>query len=112
MTGQKGLKLRSEDAQYLELVDRWWAVLLPKIGRFLVERGGNILMVQVQFLLCRCICSDVCQSAVTQHLHWPSQLGPTQISSVHFLQPERQHRVPVPLGECCSYKPLGLLHCH
>ena len=47
VTGQKGLKLRSDDAQYLQLVDRWWAVLLPKIGRFLVERGGNILMVQV-----------------------------------------------------------------
>ena len=47
MAGQDGLKLRSEDPLYLELVDRWWSVLLPKIGRFLVERGGNILMVQV-----------------------------------------------------------------
>ena len=41
------MKMRSDDPVYLELVDRWWSVLLPKIGRFLVERGGNILMVQV-----------------------------------------------------------------
>ena len=47
VTGQEGLQLRAEDAKYLERVDRWWAVLLPKIGRLLVERGGNILMVQV-----------------------------------------------------------------
>ena len=50
VAGQDGLKLRSEDPLYLELVDRWWSVLLPKIGRFLVERGGNILMVQVNLL--------------------------------------------------------------
>ena len=42
--------MRSDDPAYLELVDRWWSVLLPKIGRFLVERGGNILMVQVDHL--------------------------------------------------------------
>lgn len=50
VAGQDGLKLRSEDPLYLELVDRWWSVLLPKIGRFLLERGGNILMVQVDLL--------------------------------------------------------------
>lgn len=44
------MKMRSDDPAYLELVDRWWSVLLPKIGRFLVERGGNILMVQVDHL--------------------------------------------------------------
>jgi hypothetical protein len=51
VAGQDKIKLRSEDAAYLKLVDRWWSVLLPKIGRFLVERGGNILMVQVQSLV-------------------------------------------------------------
>lgn len=45
--GQGKIKLRSDDPVYLELVDRWWNVLLPKIGRFLYKRGGNILMVQV-----------------------------------------------------------------
>ena len=48
--GWQKLKMRSDDPAYLELVDRWWSVLLPKIGRFLVERGGNILMVQVDHL--------------------------------------------------------------
>lgn len=46
--GRGGIKLRSDDAAYLELVDRWWNVLLPKIAPFLYIRGGNILMVQVR----------------------------------------------------------------
>ena len=48
------MKMRSDDPAYLEMVDRWWSVLLPKIGRFLVERGGNILMVQVDHCIARC----------------------------------------------------------
>lgn len=57
MIGQGKIKLRSDDPVYLELVDRWWNVLLPKIGPFLYKRGGNILMVQVcpvipQTMLC------------------------------------------------------------
>lgn len=48
IAGQGEFKLRSDDAAFLALVDRWWAVLLPKIGRFLVERGGTILMVQAR----------------------------------------------------------------
>lgn len=47
--GEGKIKLRSDDAAYLELMDRWWNVLLPKIGRYLYNRGGNILMVQVCF---------------------------------------------------------------
>ncbi|CAL8467305.1 g6842 [Coccomyxa elongata] len=46
--GQGKIKLRSDDPVYLTLVDRWWNVLLPKIGPFLYKRGGNILMVQVE----------------------------------------------------------------
>lgn len=41
------LRLRSDDPSYLTLVDRWWAVLLPRIARHLYIRGGNVLMVQV-----------------------------------------------------------------
>ncbi|EIE22122.1 hypothetical protein COCSUDRAFT_1093, partial [Coccomyxa subellipsoidea C-169] len=47
-TSSHSVTLRSDDPAYLELVDRWWKVLLPKIGRFLYSRGGNILMVQVE----------------------------------------------------------------
>lgn len=41
------LRLRSDDPSYLTLVDRWWAVLLPRIAHHLYIRGGNVLMVQV-----------------------------------------------------------------
>jgi hypothetical protein len=45
--GEGKLQLRSDDPAYLKLVDCWWNVLLPKIGPYLYNRGGNILMVQV-----------------------------------------------------------------
>ncbi|XP_020581189.1 beta-galactosidase 8 [Phalaenopsis equestris] len=42
------LKLRSSDPTYLNLVERWWGVLLPKISPFLYENGGSIIMVQIE----------------------------------------------------------------
>ncbi|XP_028550449.1 beta-galactosidase 8 [Dendrobium catenatum] len=42
------LKLRSSDPRYINLVERWWGILLPKIAPFLYENGGPIVMVQVE----------------------------------------------------------------
>ncbi|KAL0985676.1 hypothetical protein UPYG_G00160350 [Umbra pygmaea] len=40
--------LRSADTDYLEAVNTWMAVLLPKIKRWLYTNGGNIISVQVE----------------------------------------------------------------
>ncbi|XP_054887971.1 beta-galactosidase-1-like protein [Poeciliopsis prolifica] len=40
--------LRSADADYLEAVSSWFAVLLPKIKPWLYINGGNIITVQVE----------------------------------------------------------------
>ena len=40
------LHLRSTDSKYLDLVDQWWSVLLPRIAPYLYQNGGPILMVQ------------------------------------------------------------------
>lgn len=40
--------LRSSDSDYLEAVTRWMATLLPRVGRWLYSRGGNIITVQVE----------------------------------------------------------------
>lgn len=42
------LKLRSSDRAYLQLVERWWGVLLPKIAPLLYDIGGPIVMVQIE----------------------------------------------------------------
>lgn len=42
------LKLRSSDTSYLQLVERWWGTLLPKISPLLYENGGPIIMVQIE----------------------------------------------------------------
>ncbi|KAK2706516.1 hypothetical protein QYM36_016522 [Artemia franciscana] len=41
-------KLRTADPSFMKFVDRWFAVLLPKVKKHLVNNGGNILMVQVE----------------------------------------------------------------
>ena len=48
VAGGGELRLRSDDPRYLAQVDRWWAVLLPRMARHLYIRGGNVLMVQVR----------------------------------------------------------------
>ncbi|XP_023661829.2 beta-galactosidase-1-like protein [Paramormyrops kingsleyae] len=40
--------LRSTDPDYLQAVDSWLAVLLPKVRPWLYSEGGNILSVQVE----------------------------------------------------------------
>lgn len=42
------LKLRSSDPAFLQLVEKWWQVLLPKIASLLYENGGPIVMVQIE----------------------------------------------------------------
>lgn len=44
------LHLRSTDSKYLDLVDQWWSVLLPRIVPYLYQIGGPILMVQASIL--------------------------------------------------------------
>jgi len=45
---QPAVKLRSSDPAFLQLVQRWWGVLFPKIVPLLYSNGGPIIMVQVE----------------------------------------------------------------
>ncbi|XP_057709409.1 beta-galactosidase-1-like protein isoform X1 [Corythoichthys intestinalis] len=45
---QKNIILRSSDTDYLLAVTNWFAVLLPKMKRWLYVNGGNIISVQVE----------------------------------------------------------------
>lgn len=45
---EPALRLRSSDPAFLQLVERWWGVLLPKVAPLLYENGGPIIMVQVE----------------------------------------------------------------
>ncbi|KAL5579483.1 hypothetical protein UlMin_011925 [Ulmus minor] len=42
------LRLRSSDPGFLQLVEKWWGTLLPKVVPFLYSNGGPIIMVQVE----------------------------------------------------------------
>ncbi|XP_063069955.1 beta-galactosidase-1-like protein [Engraulis encrasicolus] len=42
------IHLRTADADYLEAVSSWFAVLLPRVSKWLYSRGGNIISVQVE----------------------------------------------------------------
>ncbi|XP_004297532.1 PREDICTED: beta-galactosidase 17-like [Fragaria vesca subsp. vesca] len=42
------LTLRSSDPAFLQLVERWWGSLLPKIAPLLYGNGGPIIMVQIE----------------------------------------------------------------
>ncbi|XP_066177289.1 beta-galactosidase [Sylvia atricapilla] len=45
---KKSIVLRSSDSDYLEAVERWMGVLLPKMRPYLYQNGGPIIMVQVE----------------------------------------------------------------
>ncbi|XP_052176984.1 beta-galactosidase 17 isoform X2 [Diospyros lotus] len=45
---EPALTLRSSDPVFLDLVDRWWRVLLPMIAPLLYHNGGPIIMVQIE----------------------------------------------------------------
>ncbi len=42
------MKLRTNDANYLNHVDRWWGMLLPRLTPLLYSNGGPVIMVQVR----------------------------------------------------------------
>ncbi|KAK6264230.1 hypothetical protein SCA6_019664 [Theobroma cacao] len=42
------IRLRSSDPAYLQLVEGWWGVLLPKVAPLLYGNGGPIIMVQIE----------------------------------------------------------------
>lgn len=42
------MSLRDNDPGFLQLVDRWFAVMLPRMRPFLIDNGGPVLMVQVR----------------------------------------------------------------
>ncbi|OVA08159.1 Glycoside hydrolase [Macleaya cordata] len=45
---EPSLRLRSSDPAFLQLVERWWGVLLLKITPLLYNNGGPIIMVQIE----------------------------------------------------------------
>jgi hypothetical protein len=51
LTGGATMKLRTNDANYLNHVDRWWGALLPRLTPLLYSNGGPVIMVQVCFLV-------------------------------------------------------------
>ncbi|GAA4080480.1 MULTISPECIES: glycoside hydrolase family 35 protein [Streptomyces] len=48
LTGPLGRRARTNDAEYLAHVDRWFGVLLPQVAERQIDRGGPVLMVQVE----------------------------------------------------------------
>ncbi|OMO66266.1 Glycoside hydrolase, family 35 [Corchorus olitorius] len=42
------MRLRSSDPAYLQVVEGWWGVLLPKVAPLLYGNGGPIIMVQIE----------------------------------------------------------------
>ncbi|KAK9099328.1 hypothetical protein Syun_026373 [Stephania yunnanensis] len=45
---EPSLRLRSSDPAYLQLIERWWGILLPKIVPLLYNNGGPIIMIQIE----------------------------------------------------------------
>ncbi|GAB2293347.1 Beta-galactosidase 17 [Dionaea muscipula] len=45
---EPALKLRSSEPSYLQLVEKWWGILLPLMVPLLYCNGGSIIMVQIE----------------------------------------------------------------
>ncbi|KAL0415095.1 UNVERIFIED_CONTAM: Beta-galactosidase 17 [Sesamum latifolium] len=45
---EPAIRLRSSDPAFLDLVEKWWGILLPKIYPLLYSNGGPIIMVQIE----------------------------------------------------------------
>ncbi|KAL0354541.1 UNVERIFIED_CONTAM: Beta-galactosidase 17 [Sesamum radiatum] len=45
---EPAIRLRSSDPAFLDLVEKWWGILLPKISPLLYSNGGPIIMVQIE----------------------------------------------------------------
>ncbi|MEU6662835.1 beta-galactosidase family protein [Streptomyces sp. NPDC046821] len=48
LTGPLGSRVRTRDAAFLAAVDRWFAALLPQVVERQCDRGGPVIMVQVE----------------------------------------------------------------
>ncbi len=48
LTGPLGTRVRTRDAEYLAHVERWFGVLLPQVVERQIDRGGPVIMVQVE----------------------------------------------------------------
>ncbi|MDQ8701592.1 beta-galactosidase [Streptomyces sp. LHD-70] len=48
LTGPLGGRIRTRDAEYLAQVERWFGVLLPQVVERQIDRGGPVIMVQVE----------------------------------------------------------------
>ncbi|MEV6794690.1 beta-galactosidase family protein [Streptomyces sp. NPDC051320] len=48
LTGVPGLRVRTRDAEYLRRVDRWFSHLLHEVVPRQIDRGGPVIMVQVE----------------------------------------------------------------
>ncbi|GGT65159.1 MULTISPECIES: glycoside hydrolase family 35 protein [Streptomyces] len=48
LTGRLGRRARTDDAEYMEHVERWFRALLPQVVARQIDRGGPVIMVQVE----------------------------------------------------------------
>ncbi|WP_208765419.1 beta-galactosidase, partial [Streptomyces albidochromogenes] len=48
LTGELGTRVRTRDAAYLRHVERWFGQLLPQVVARQIDRGGPVVMVQVE----------------------------------------------------------------
>ncbi|MFE6893250.1 beta-galactosidase [Streptomyces sp. NPDC057694] len=48
LTGPLGSRIRTRDAEFVSAVERWFRVLLPYVVERQVDRGGPVIMVQVE----------------------------------------------------------------
>ncbi|MEU6846275.1 beta-galactosidase family protein [Streptomyces sp. NPDC046716] len=48
LTGPLGSRIRTRDAEFLSAVERWFRVLLPSVVERQIDRGGPVIMVQVE----------------------------------------------------------------
>jgi len=48
LTGELGTRVRTRDERFLEHLERWFGVLLPLIVERQIDRGGPVIMVQVE----------------------------------------------------------------
>ncbi|MEU6392582.1 beta-galactosidase family protein [Streptomyces sp. NPDC046939] len=48
VTGPLGARIRTRDPEFLAAVERWFRVLLPQVVERQIDRGGPVIMVQVE----------------------------------------------------------------
>ncbi|MEV5609282.1 beta-galactosidase family protein [Streptomyces sp. NPDC052225] len=48
VTGALGSRIRTRDAEFLSYVERWFGALLPHVVERQIDRGGPVIMVQVE----------------------------------------------------------------